>query len=66
MRHKLTYSYTHYISLNGSLVSNKKNAKNYLIGYILHNGNWSFLVFSQAPEHKINPKLYGNIITLRD
>lgn len=45
-----------------------------LIGYILHNGNWSylnmanilFLVFSQAPEHKINPKLCGNVITSCD
>lgn len=27
MRHKLTYPYAHYSSLNESLVSNKKNAK---------------------------------------
>lgn len=39
-RNKLTYSYTHYVSLNESLMSNEKNAKNPIrIGFILHSGN---------------------------
>ena len=71
-RNKLTYSYTHYVSLNESLVSNEKNAKNPIqIGFILHSGNWSYLkmaniivlVFSQAPECKTKHKLCRNCMS---